>query len=234
MYDRPHYYLTFGGTLLNGAEIWQSGLRFAPDATHTPADLLGALGSISVSDIFEDLRPVIQAPMPIRYANATKLLWAKLAVIQANGEYAGAPKIAEGTAVGTLAAANGTPPQLAWVVSYGTGNSFGLAKHGRQYWPLPIDVLTAINSSTGQVPTATSDAFRDVVKTAMANAEGEVSTVGIPVSAAIMSASGTGTTNFITTVGVGRIVDTQRKRRNALEEGTTTVPATFRRVLADH
>lgn len=222
-FDRPHFYFTFGGTQLGVSEIWQTGLRYAPDATREASDLLDALGSISVQDCFDDVAAVISGAMPCRYGNQTFLKWAKVAVIGEDGHYAGEPKLHEGSVAGQLASANGAPPQLALVVSYGTGTSFGKAQRGRQYWPLPIDVITAVASTTGQLPQATVDTFRTAVKTAMNAVEGEIGTVDVPVSAAVMSPSGTGTTKFITEIGVGRIIDTQRRRRNELTEATVAV-----------
>lgn len=227
MFDRPHFYLTFGGDQLNGAETWQTGCRFAPTPEITEGELLAALTAVSVNDIFTDLAAVITATAPgQRFATHQKLRWTKLAVIGQDGLYAGAPKIFEGTASGTLSSSNGHPPQLAVVVSLWTGLHFGKAQRGRQYWPMPADFITAIDASSGQIPVATANAFRDKVKTALVAAQGEVGTVGATVSLAVMSKigdspAGTGPTNPVTSIGVGQVIDTTRSRREALNDVKT-------------
>jgi hypothetical protein len=233
MYDRPHYLLSIGGSLLNGLEEWQTGLRFAPESAYSESALLDALAGISVSDIFDDFSAVIGTPTTtIQYHQSVVLTFAKLAVIKPDGHYADAPKIAEGhvTGTGTLSAPG--VPQLAWVVTLGTGHKFGMAQKGRMYWPLPVTVTGTISATTGQIPTAHCEAFRDLVATAITAAEGEVSTTLMPAFAAVMSKSGgvtapqaPGTTNPITEVSVGNVIDTQRRRRGELQEMYSAVPA---------
>jgi len=48
---------------------------------------------------------------------------------------------------------------------------------------------------------------------------GEIDTVGINTRPAIYSKVGTGTTKVAQYVSVGRALDTQRRRRNSLQEG---------------
>jgi hypothetical protein len=233
MYDRAHYLLSFGGSLLNGLEEWQTGLRFAPNTGHTEADLLDALGQISVSDIFDDFAAVISTPdTTIQYHQSVVMRFAKLAVIKPDGKYAGEPKIAEGNVTGTWSLSAPGVPQLAWVATLGTGHKFGMAQKGRMYWPCPVTVPGTISSTTGQIPPAHCAAFRDLIATAITAAEGEVSTTLVPAFAAVLSKSGgvtapqaPGTTNPITEVSVGNVIDTQRRRRGELQEMYVPVPA---------
>jgi hypothetical protein len=221
MFDRPHYYVTIGGTQLGASETWQTGMRFAPDATKTAADLLATYNDISLSDIFDAAGTVIgNVGTGWRYYNSQVLKWAKLAVIGVNGHYAGEPRMFEGTKAGTVASSGGSPPQLALVATLGTGHTFGKAQRGRMYWPYPPDMNGAISPTTGQISQTVVDSWRLLVKNALRTIQGEVGTISVSVSLAVMSDSGAGTTNPVTQVGVGRIVDTQRRRRGDLVEAT--------------
>jgi len=234
MYDRPHYLLSFGGTVLHGAEIWQTGLRFAPMAV-TPLDtLVATLPNIDMGDVFDDLAAVIgNNGNGTTYADHVEAKWAKLAVIKTDGHYGAAPSIAEGLVKGTQTGVPADPPQCAIVVSMYTGASFGTAQKGRMYWPGPRQMVASLSTTTGQIDATFVTGFRDLVIAAIDNANGEVSTLAVPTLPAVMSISGgvaapqaPGTTRFITEMSVGRVVDTQRRRRSALQEAH--VPAESR------
>lgn len=227
MFDRPHYQLSIGGTCVTNAEIWQTSVRFAPTEGSDVDDLKFALTNISVSDIFADFAAVItNTDSTLSYPAHTALRFAKLAIIDTSGHYAAEPKVHEGLAKGAATAQSGaTPPQLAWCVTLGTGRSFGQAQRGRMYWPVPFYIVNAADGVTGQLPIGNANGFRDKVKTALVAAEGEVSTVSTGAFAAVMSQQGTGTTNAITEISVGNVLDTQRRRRNNLVEVYTPTPA---------
>lgn len=226
MFDRPHYYMTFGGTQLGTAEIWQTGIHYAPMDANVPVQaLVDALPNISLSDIWEDLTPIIgSSAVNQRYPNSVHLRWLKLAVMGTDGHYATGPRTHEGDVPGSVAQANGNPPQLAVVFSMWSGQRFGQAQRGRMYFPCPSDFLTAINVATGQVGSSNAAAFGLQVVTSLANANGEVSTVPVPTMPAIMSKLGAGTTRFVSQYAVGRIIDTQRSRRNQLVEAPVYSP----------
>lgn len=232
MYDRPCYYVTFGGTVYNGAEEWQTGLRFACDPIVSQDSMISRLDQISVEDIFGDFAAVISNMVTTcQYPTMLRARWAKLVVLNTNGDYASAPKIHEGNVAGQYPAASGHAPQTALAVTLGTGKKFGMAQKGRMYWPLPVVAGTSLELPTGQLPAQTARSFRDLVATAIDNATGEVSTTGAPAWPAVMSKSGgvtapqaPGTTNRITEISVGRVIDTQRRRRSHLQEANEIMP----------
>lgn len=233
-YDRPHYLLSVGGTAITGREIWQTGLRFAPQPGSDVDDLVFALTNIGVNDIFTAFGNVIgNSNANLAYPAHTVLRFAKLAILNEAGKYAAEPKIHEGTIPGKGVAQTGaTPPQLAWCATLGTGRSFGTAQRGRMYFPVPYPVVPSLDGTLGTVPTAIANQFRDLVVTAITAAEGEVSTVAVGAFAAVMSKSGGvsaplagGSTNAVTEVSVGNVIDTQRRRRGELIEIYTPAPA---------
>jgi hypothetical protein len=233
MYDRPHYLFSIGGTAVSALEEWQTGLRFAPNAGQTEAALLDALDQISVEDMFNDFAPIIaNTDSLMSYPKTLVLTFAKLAVIKPDGHYAGSPKLFEGNVPGANPVNSTAVPQVAWVATLGTGHQFGMAQRGRMYWPVPISIPSTLDGATGQVPQAHCDGFRDAVAAAITQSEGEVSTTLVPAFAAVMSKSGgvaapqaPGTTNPITEVSVGRVLDTQRRRRGELTELYNPAPA---------
>jgi len=233
MYDRNHYYLTFGGTAFTGTEQWQTGIRFAPDLG-TPTDvLLAQLNAISVQDCFTALSNVIgTSTTGMQHHTSTAAKWAKLAVIKQDGEYAGAPKVYSGNILGKSGAGSGPPAQLAWAVTLGTGKTFGMAQKGRMYWPVPPTVISTLDTLTGQTGAGYDTQFRALIITALNACEGEVGTIDVSVSAAVMSKTGgrgaptgVGTTNYVTEVSVGRALDTQRSRRTNIKEAYAYAPA---------
>ena len=217
-FDRPSYRLTFGGNLLSGAEEWQTGVRFAPPPGTPESALVAQLGTISLADIWEDLAEVWQTGGNFRWSTATSIEWVKLAVLKTDGRYAGSPAIHEQHVSGGYPLTFGEPPQLATVVTLATGSSFGRAQKGRMYWPAPADFLYKLDKTTGQVPESQVGELVSTVSRKLKDVEGEVSTVGVPVTMAVMSGLAPGTTRSVTQLGVGRILDTQRRRRGDLVE----------------
>jgi hypothetical protein len=225
-YDRPHYYLTFGGTLFplaSGHEQWQTGIHFAPDATRTEGQLLDALEQISVVDILADCTKLIkgQYGFNCNWSNVVTIDWAKLVVKKTDGHYAGAPKLVEQTGQTGSAGAYPYAPQLAVVASFWTGANFGRALRGRMYLPPPYALISSLSVNDPRATAATANDLRDAVKQWLNAVGGEVNTLAVPTSPAILSSLGTGTTNFISKIGVGRVIDTMRSRRSALDEAIT-------------
>lgn len=232
-YDRNHYLFSFGGTSCSGLEEWQTGLRFAPDAGTEAAELLDQLGAISMEDCFNACGAVIATTtIGITHPSSIAAKWAKLAVIKQDGHYAGAPSIYEGNRPGSYSGGFPVPPQLAWAITLGTGKSFGMAQKGRMYWPVPTNAAQLLMPTTGQTDIGYTNSYRTAIINALTAVEGEITTVNVSVSAAVMSSSGgksnpagVGTTNYVTEVSLGRVLDTQRSRRTNLDEAPVQVPA---------
>jgi hypothetical protein len=222
-FDRPHFYLTFGGTLYplaSGHEQWQTGLHFAADIAHTESDFLDAQGAISTSDILADVTKLIKGTYGFNcnWSNVVTVDWVKLAVKKTNGEYAGAAKVSEQAPQGGGAGAYAVAPQLAAVVSFWSGTNFGKANRGRMYLPVPYTFTTSLSVNDPRATRTQADDLRDSVKAAIHDIAGEVSTIGLPTYPAIMSSLGAGTTKAILNISAGRVVDTMRSRRTSLEE----------------
>ncbi len=221
-YDRAHYYVTFGGGF-SSVETWQTGIRFAPvlgNPSNSESTLLNQLEAISVLDILEDVTTVIRDGIP-PYASGVNVRWAKVAVINQAGHYAGDPKLAEQAPIGGAAGAGLPWVQLAWCVSLWSGENHGHANRGRMYMPMPNQI--APNILTGQVdPPSHVNSFRTGMKDMIDAIRGEVATIAVDVRPAIMSKLGAGQTKTIKYVGVGPVIDTIRSRREALDDTVKT------------
>jgi hypothetical protein len=222
-YDRPCFYLTYGGTLYpssGGPEQWQTGMRFASDAAFGVDDFVRALDEISIVDILQDCTELITGALGVGlyWSSVVTIDWAKLAVLDLEGHYADTPIIAEQTPVPGGAGAFPFAPQLACVVSLWSGSTFGRANRGRSYLPPPWQWLDSAEVTDPRPTQAMCDSLRSQYRLWLSQVDGEVGTVALGVFPAIMSKIGTGTTKPISKIAVGRVIDTMRSRRQALEE----------------
>lgn len=110
-------------------------------------------------------------------------------------------------------------PQATVCMSLRSGLFTGRANFGRMYIPY---VLPALAAGTPYIPAANigpiAGYFADFVSAVVSQANSEVADTLIP---AILSGVGTGTTKEVVSVGAGRVVDTQRRRRNRLDDTAT-------------
>lgn len=113
------------------------------------------------------------------------------------------------------------PAQSAQVVSIRT-NTPGASGRGRIYWPK----LGGSLDTSGRIPAADVTAFIADMKTYLLGIRSDLATAftGIGFDLAVRSRQ-TATTPHATRIQVGNVVDTQRRRRDALPEAYTT--ATF-------
>lgn len=225
-FDRKHLVLQWGGTLPGGEE-WTCGLRLA--GGNTGADPLGfpthdgiatALTGY-VGDAVHDYH--VNGSGLI--SSACRLTYAKLNAVGEDGKYTDGTTIER--SYGTTGVAGGSPSalvypnQIAAVISTTTEIARGYGHAGRYYLPLPS---AAVVASTGLV--AVEDA------TALANqaiafinslSSGSISGPIGSMNVCVMSRHGTGSTHEVTGVRVGRVLDTQRRRRRSLPETYVSV-----------
>lgn len=221
-YANTHCLMTFGGAIAN-TEQWQCGLRWALAGTgETPAGDYPdhTIDNVGMADILADLR-AWQKHEALYWVDDVSLDWVKLAVINRDGTYAREPRVHSSTTKSVGAAYNRNWPQVAMAVTLHTGATFGTARAGRIYLPAPglfrgpqelnLPALVATN-----IATRTASMLRDV--------RGELSVGGNAVDLFVHSKKGTGRTRRVTQVRLGRVLDTQRRRRNAALELPVLVP----------
>ena len=219
MYDRRHFKVTLEGTNATDQDIWTTGWRIAPSPASEPIINYPAMANTlleSVTGAAQTFWSAIQA----RVARGTRLNSVKVAPVDEDGRYIENMDSViydwETPLQGT--GSNAHPPQVSVVASLTTGTRRGNATHGRMYLPL---TAIAVNSNDFTISTAERQTIANAVKGLLNDSIGAIADVTLdPV---VMSNIGSGTTRTITTVAVGSIPDTQRRRRNRFTEEYTIV-----------
>lgn len=200
-FTQSHARLTWGGSSCNGTEQWSSGLRFGNPV---------AGGTTDLADVY-DLIYAWLTDSPVGMSQLFRLGWVKLAVIDVDGRYPPdteallyerAPEQAGSTALNH-------PPQVSLAVTLETGVTRGRAARGRMYLPTTGQSVAAdgrISSANAESLAVRTATFLDDLTDLMA----------APVW--VMSEVGAGTSRPVDAVSVGRVFDTQRRRRRQLDE----------------
>lgn len=223
-YGNQFLKITWGFTIDGTDEIADTSLNFtsAPSWTGAAAALAeldtGDLTNLAASYV-DDLLD----PDGMVWADYSVLASVKAAAIGTNGLYLADPLVAEisGPTQGT---ATDVLPQSTVVVTLRAASTIGKGNLGRIYPPhtkLPQDAGDPVGNSDARV--AAAAAAKDFVNSCQTILNGALTATVFPV---IMSQA-TGTpTKIVDSVSVGSVVDTQRRRRNRLQENYTTVSLT--------
>lgn len=190
-------------------------------ATQLRATDLGGFGSVAALTALTtaDLQGLYTAyttfanGAPLQWADYSDLVGVKVAALGTSGQYLTDPKLYEAVAP-TGGATENIAPQLTVVMTLWSGSSFGRANYGRMYLPhtrIPLVAGTSRASAADAGSVAIqADGFLNSVNAVLATPTGA--------EVVIMSAVGGGTTKVPAQVGIGRVIDTQRRRRRSLDE----------------
>ena len=219
MYDRRHFKVTLEGTNATDQDIWTTGWRIAPSPASEPIINYPEMANNlleSVTGAAETFWDAIRN----KVATGTRLNSVKVAPVDEDGRYIDNMDSViydwETPLAGSRAVAH--PPQVSVVASLTTGTRRGNATHGRMYLPL-TGIIIDPNDFTIAVENR-----RDVANAVVGLLDDSLSTIqDISLDPVVMSNIGSGTTRTITTVAVGSIPDTQRRRRNRFTEEYTIV-----------
>lgn len=225
MYDRRHLYLSFGGTLAI-TEEWTTGLHFAHpeggggDHNVTEDEWTALVGSASLKT---DLQTLISTWFSSGNNNAAigalaNLNWLKLAYLDLDGTYLSDPPIQSDFGPVIPPVTTSLPPQVSYVISLRSGNVLGDANYGRMYAPPPSWL---VGQNNGVATNAQATGARVAAKVMINGITSRLANQVPGVAPCIMSRKGIGTTKRITKIGVGVVLDTQRRRRTKLAEATT-------------
>lgn len=203
----PHLYLQWGGKL-PGAEQWSCGLRLSPVATGPwpPEDAAGLIGAMAtaVSTFHTSANTQIHS--------ACKLSYVKLNMIDADGTYS-LDTTNQVVLADVAGASNTSQPanQIALAITAETGFSRGPAHRGRFYLPMPGIGIAA----DGMVAAATITAIKGTATTFLTN----LNAVSPKYKVAVHSRkAGSPAQRLVTSFSIGRVLDTQRRRRRSLVE----------------
>ena len=216
-YEKPFIKVTFGGTLADGNDIWSCGFHVANYATGTPSSMLSyfdtnkAALATSISDFYVDGRS--------RTPRGAEMEWVKFALVDTDGKYLDDPILVEEFSQGGL----GLPyvPQVSCVVSMVSNKFRDPGKYSRFYLPTiapsGITGYKMTSSETTGVLNSAKDFLTDF------NSILDNPDPGLTLLISAVSKSGSGVQSPITKVRVGEVLDTQRRRRNAIPENMQTV-----------
>lgn len=210
--------VTISGTMFNGAEEWSTGFFLGQEGADA-ADGSDA-GAAAILAAWETFFEHTNSKISSSY----RVTQAKIAAIDTNGHtepdhvYYAYP----GSTITGSSAINTLPPQCSLVVTLLSDRPRGKASKGRMYLP---GIATLPDAATGKLLSATVGAIADNLKTFF---DALVGHVDIP-DQLILAAKGTGPVpaltaqnDFVETIRVGDVIDTQRRRRNGLVETYTS------------
>lgn len=213
-YTGDHVLVAWGGTM-PGGEIWTNTLRMRDVNPIGFPDQVAVNGYLTGG--FKDALTTYWNAVKALIGTGTKLEWMKANRVGTDGKYLDAT-----TNVYTYAAPNaGTavtnfPNQVSAVVSTTTGLARGRAHIGR--WFLP-GIACAVDAATGLLTVAQVTTFANASAAFIGALNDTAVVLGVDqLRAAVMSNLGAGVDHDITGVRVGRVPDTQRRRRNKIVE----------------
>lgn len=204
--------VTLSGKMFSGNEIWQTGFFIGrasgPVAPPTQA----------IADMIRDNFVLFWKDAANGINTYTSLEEIKLAELDVNGKYVGEPVVSH-PATATAGGSPGVPlpPQVALVVTLVAGSGKGLAGKGRMYLPGVNQQVDA----TGHIAGSYAQTLANNLRLLFSNINSQ-----IPDPDGVVNASrghkaslGIGARNVpVNGIRVGTVYDTQRRRRNGLQE----------------
>lgn len=203
-FPEVHYLLAWGGTL--GAETWVNTLRLSDGfALADQAEEESALAEFAdVITTWHEGGGVV--------GSRARLGWVKLNRVGVDGryvrDYTNLLEIATPVAGGQAPL---YPNQVSLVATLETGATRGLASRGRLFIPCPATPLVAVD---GLLSTAVAQGAATAAATFLSGLNAAVANMAVEV----YSNTRTGAHRPVTTVSVGRVLDTMQSRRTSLPE----------------
>ena len=220
MYTSHLLKLTWGGSIA-GQDEWTNQIHLLAGDGSLEDTVQAANDTILGATLAADLAAAYGGTGGIaRYQN---LAWIKLSVIDPEGLLVGEPKWYDYTTPVVGTSTVNVPPQDSIVVTLTTPESRGLAYKGRIFLPAGFG---DVQGSDGRLTSTQTNAIAQRFKTLFDAINNGFSTVLNAPYVVVASNVRTGATNRVTGVQVGNLVDTQRRRRNRLNESYATAQLT--------
>jgi hypothetical protein len=217
-YDRQFLKIDWLFNVAGTTEVALTGLHVSSTAGWTgAAAALGELTTTAMGNV-QARMAVLLANTNIKWASYSHLVGVKFAAVGADGHYLTDPRtVTDGTDVGDD---SDVLPQASVVVSLRSGSVLGEANYGRMYLP---HTTMALGSATPYTTSGIQSAFAAAAVTFITNVAADLNGVITPaVTPMIMSSKGSGVSKVPSEVLIGRVIDTQRRRRNKLTESYAT------------
>lgn len=199
-FARSHLLVTFLGDAWSQKEEWQFGLRFDSDT------LPGTPVLQAMSDAYASLH---SNASPGHISSSARFIGVKAAVIGPDGRYPTGAESVELLRTPLAGGGTDTAPQLSVAITLTTALPRGRGSKGRFYLPPPSRVL--LPAADGLLNASDASTFMARVVTFLDACNGAG-------AGALTVFSELGPANPVTGLRVGRVVDTQRRRRNQISE----------------
>lgn len=213
-FANQHVKVTVFGTVFGGAEEWSTGF-------HMGSEDPGA-GNFSINETWlAALLPLWQTfftSATIAFHSTWKTVGIKAAIIKTDGktDIDNVRTAAYGTPISGASASQLYPGQVSLVAQLAAASPVGLGAKGRMYLPATTTgVLT-----TGHISTTAAQDVANGLRTFLDGAESAANSPGyvMNTSQGRVSPAAAPVNRRVTTVRVGTVLDTQRRRRNGLTE----------------
>lgn len=216
-FDREHYKISFGGRLANNEEIWSCGLSLITYKGNSTDNVLWTEFESKMAAVVTEVEDYISHQNTF-VPKGVKLEWVKAARIGTDGKYVSEPYILPASAEGYYA--DNYVPQATFVNTLVSNQWRNPGKYNRFYLP---GFLPGGGGIYKLSPTD-NQAYVTALKSFIEGLNSAVS--GLPnlssLYVGVVSNVGSGQSNEVIEVRVGNIIDTQRRRRNALVEDYKT------------
>jgi hypothetical protein len=216
MYKTEFLKLSMIHAIFGTSEVAQTGCHLVPPAAPAfAAATAQALWTTANLTTIATAWSNFLASGNLAWADYSQFTAVKLAACGTDGKYLSEPLIYELPANSSVGTHANVAPQESLVMSLRSGSTFGEANYGRMYLPhtdLPLVAGTPYASGTDANNTAVH--FVTWVTAVNSISTGHVADVVV----SNMSQKGTGTSKAVSSIGVGLLIDTQRRRRNRLAE----------------
>lgn len=215
MYERQFIKITWLFTIAGTEEVAVTSLDItspAPGWSGAVAALGELSNSATVGAIDGRMNTLVAGTGG--WASYSRLNGVKMAAIGTDGKYLTEPH--QENVTPSSGNVEGVTAQSTLVLSLRSGFTLGGGNYGRMYLPHQRPTLTA---GTPYISSAITTAIAGYAKAFVNGVVTDCNSAMTAVAqAAIMSEVGGGTTRGVTSVAIGRVVDTQRRRRNKLTE----------------
>lgn len=203
-FPAAHSLLTFSGPAYGDQEEWATGCRLRGTQAPDVADLT------AVGDAFIGFT----GTTALGASNAARLVSVKWAPQTTAGRYGDGEAVEALRTPQALGSNDRMPAQLAVVLSLRTARPRGRGSNGRMYIP----ALPTLGTNTGQFSAGDASTIAAAAATMLA-AIGDILGTEVVVGSQV----GAGLLETVTGVRVGRVPDTQRRRREGLPEAYSEV-----------
>ena len=210
-YESPFVRLTWGGSFEAEEEQWSNGLSIAQPGGITQAQKeFLAVGINTLAGIIEDWHINVDAGI----SNRCRLEWVKIALIDEEGHYIGDADEYQFLVPVNGGSTGAIETQRSLAVSFKTAVRRGPASNGRIYIPaFRIGVAT-----DGRLSTADQTDCLAAALIFIADINSEVDSVLPTAAVSVVSAQGSGAQEPVTSIRVGNVIDSQRRRKNKMIE----------------